>query len=112
MSERPDEFRTGLRREDLSTKQARFVRTPWGEFALYESDGALYCAQAFCPHMEGPLFEGSVHDGVVTCPWHAWRFALADGARVDEADPGCRLATCAVTTDPDGILVLHAPRPV
>ena len=36
-----------------------------------------------CPHMGASLAGGFVEDGIVTCPWHYWRFRLADGAWAD-----------------------------
>ena len=35
-----------------------------------------------CSHRGGPLSEGSVADGCVTCPWHGSRFDLATGDAV------------------------------
>jgi nitrite reductase/ring-hydroxylating ferredoxin subunit/uncharacterized membrane protein len=35
-----------------------------------------------CPHLSGPLHEGEVRDGCVTCPWHGSSFRLADGEPV------------------------------
>ena len=32
-----------------------------------------------CPHNGGPLAEGLVRDGVVTCPWHWYSYELATG---------------------------------
>lgn len=32
-----------------------------------------------CAHMSGPLSEGELSDGCVTCPWHGSVFRLADG---------------------------------
>lgn len=32
-----------------------------------------------CNHRGGPLHEGEIGDGTVTCPWHGSRFRLADG---------------------------------
>ncbi|MET7298908.1 Rieske (2Fe-2S) protein [Embleya sp. NPDC005575] len=32
-----------------------------------------------CSHLSGPLSEGEVADGCVTCPWHGSVFSLADG---------------------------------
>lgn len=32
-----------------------------------------------CSHLSGPLSEGDVADGCVTCPWHGSVFSLADG---------------------------------
>lgn len=33
-----------------------------------------------CSHAGGPLHEGSLEHGVVTCPWHGSRFRVADGS--------------------------------
>jgi nitrite reductase (NADH) small subunit len=45
------------------------------------NDGGRYAAvDNVCPHRGGPLAEGSIEDGCVLCPWHAWAFSLASGA--------------------------------
>jgi len=33
-----------------------------------------------CSHRGGPLSDGEIEDGCVTCPWHGSRFRLADGS--------------------------------
>jgi nitrite reductase (NADH) small subunit/3-phenylpropionate/trans-cinnamate dioxygenase ferredoxin subunit len=33
--------------------------------------------------MGASLSGGYVEDGIVTCPWHYWRFRLSDGAWAD-----------------------------
>ena len=35
-----------------------------------------------CTHMGGPLEQGEIADGCVTCPWHGGTFRLADGSIV------------------------------
>lgn len=35
-----------------------------------------------CSHLSGPLHQGEIADGCVTCPWHGTVFDLADGAVV------------------------------
>ncbi len=66
---------------------------PAGEGRTYEVagrlvaiffDGAGYHAMDdLCPHMGASLGSGPFLDGVVTCPWHAWRFRSCDGAGCD-----------------------------
>lgn len=47
-------------------------------------DGQNYSAiDDLCPHMGASLGSGPLRDGCVTCPWHAWRFQLSDGAWCD-----------------------------
>jgi len=51
-------------------------------FAVFELDGEPVVTDDACPHKSGPLSEGLVRDGVVTCPFHWYAFDLATG--------GCR----------------------
>jgi nitrite reductase (NADH) small subunit/3-phenylpropionate/trans-cinnamate dioxygenase ferredoxin subunit len=47
-------------------------------------DGDRYFAiDDMCPHMGASLAGGFVENGIVTCPWHYWRFRLSDGAWAD-----------------------------
>ncbi len=32
------------------------------------------------PHLSGPLFEGNLEGGCLTCPWHGSAFRITDGA--------------------------------
>jgi nitrite reductase/ring-hydroxylating ferredoxin subunit len=32
-----------------------------------------------CAHQNGPLGEGRIIDGCVTCPWHGFQYKLHDG---------------------------------
>lgn len=40
-----------------------------------------------CPHKSGPLSQGIVHDGCVTCPLHNWVICLETG-KAQGADEG------------------------
>ena len=48
-------------------------------FAVFEVSGELVVTDGACPHNGGPLAEGLVRDGVVTCPWHWYSYELATG---------------------------------
>lgn len=50
--------------------------------ALFNVDGKIIALDGICPHAGGPLSEGIVEDGIVTCPWHGWQFRLANGQNV------------------------------
>ena len=103
-------FDTGLCLADLDPARPRPIETPWGPMALFRDGERVLCVQAFCPHLEGPLFQGSVAGGTVTCPWHYWRFDLSTGVRVGPFGvplPGPRLVRCAVSLGPCGTFVLQ-----
>lgn len=44
-----------------------------------ETDEGRFALADRCSHRGGPLSDGSVEGGCVTCPWHGSRFALATG---------------------------------
>ncbi|MFO1463234.1 MAG: Rieske 2Fe-2S domain-containing protein [bacterium] len=71
--------------------------------AVFNLDGAFFATQAKCPHRGGPLAEGEVEDGIVTCPWHAWRFDVRTGANAD--NPNLKLACYPVRVEGDDVLV-------
>ena len=47
--------------------------------ALFNLDGTLYAIDNHCTHRDGPVGAGELHDAVITCPWHGWRFDVATG---------------------------------
>jgi nitrite reductase/ring-hydroxylating ferredoxin subunit/uncharacterized membrane protein len=42
--------------------------------------GAVHVLAGRCSHMSGPLSEGELADGCLTCPWHGSTFRIADGS--------------------------------
>lgn len=47
--------------------------------AVFRAGGGVFAVGARCPHAGGPLEEGYLKEGAVTCPWHGSRFDLATG---------------------------------
>ncbi len=76
------------------------------QVALFNSGGRVYALANRCPHANGPLAEGRVEDGAVTCPYHASRFDLATGEPL--GGPATRPARC-YRVRVDGGDVLLAP---
>ena len=77
------EFHTVCRVEDLPEGEGKAVEVAGKLIAVFRHGGRYYAIDDVCPHMGASLGEGYVEDGIVTCPWHAWRFRLADGAWAD-----------------------------
>ena len=51
--------------------------------AVFNQEGTYYAINDLCPHMGASLADGYFEDGVVVCPWHAWRFRVCDGTWCD-----------------------------
>jgi len=48
--------------------------------------GGDYCAiNNACPHLRASLADGTIQDGIVTCPWHKAQFDVRTGQAVGEA---------------------------
>ena len=71
--------------------------------ALFRQDGRYFAIDDTCPHMGASLSGGHVENGVVTCPWHAWRFRLADGAWAD--NPRIKIGCYPVRVQGDDVQV-------
>ena len=46
---------------------------------LHRRGGIVSCLQNACAHLGAPLDGGAIEDGVITCPWHGFRYDLASG---------------------------------
>jgi nitrite reductase/ring-hydroxylating ferredoxin subunit/DMSO/TMAO reductase YedYZ heme-binding membrane subunit len=47
--------------------------------AIFRHAGRLSAVSGVCAHQNGPLGEGRVVDGCITCPWHGFQYRLEDG---------------------------------
>jgi nitrite reductase/ring-hydroxylating ferredoxin subunit/DMSO/TMAO reductase YedYZ heme-binding membrane subunit len=65
---------------DIAEGRGIVVNPPGSEaVAIFRNDGALSAVSNLCAHQNGPLGEGCVVDGLITCPWHGFQYRLADG---------------------------------
>ncbi len=77
--------------------------------AVFLQRGQYMAIDDLCPHMGASLGGGYLDDeGVVTCPWHAWRFCARDGKWAD--NPRLAVDTFEVRVQGDQIQVRPCPR--
>jgi DMSO/TMAO reductase YedYZ heme-binding membrane subunit/nitrite reductase/ring-hydroxylating ferredoxin subunit len=64
----------------IADGRATIVAAPNGErIAIYRDGATLGALTNLCAHQNGPLGEGRIIDGCVTCPWHGYQYRLEDG---------------------------------
>jgi nitrite reductase/ring-hydroxylating ferredoxin subunit/DMSO/TMAO reductase YedYZ heme-binding membrane subunit len=64
----------------IPDKAARIISAPGGErIAVFRDGGQIGALTNLCAHQNGPLGEGRIIDGCVTCPWHGFQYKLEDG---------------------------------
>ena len=87
---RDDGFVFATREDALRDGAAASVDIGGHTYALLRIDGKVTAIDGLCPHEGGPLAEGEVRNGTVTCPWHGWTFDGRSGCSLDP--PGNDLA--------------------
>jgi nitrite reductase/ring-hydroxylating ferredoxin subunit/uncharacterized membrane protein len=73
---------TDVAAESAVTTEPRLVDAAGVAVLLMRDDGQIVALDDRCTHRGGPLHEGAVEAGCVTCPWHGSRFRLTDGSVV------------------------------
>ncbi len=74
--------------DDIPAQGARCVKNGEMTIAVFRTaSDEIFALEDKCPHKNGPLSQGIVHDGCVTCPLHNWVISLESGA-AQGADEG------------------------
>jgi methionine sulfoxide reductase heme-binding subunit len=47
--------------------------------AIFRYDNKISAVSNVCKHQNGPLGEGKIIDGCITCPWHGYQYKPQDG---------------------------------
>lgn len=65
---------------DIPEKRARIVSLSGERVAIFKYDGKVSAVSNVCQHQNGPLGEGHILDGCITCPWHGYQYLPDTGA--------------------------------
>jgi nitrite reductase (NADH) small subunit/3-phenylpropionate/trans-cinnamate dioxygenase ferredoxin subunit len=97
------DFKTVCRVSDLKEGEGKTVSVGGKLIAVFRCAGGVHAIDDMCPHMGASLSEGYVENGIVTCPWHAWRFRLDNGAWAD--NPRIKIGCYAVRVAGDEVQI-------
>jgi nitrite reductase/ring-hydroxylating ferredoxin subunit/uncharacterized membrane protein len=78
----PSEWTDVAALDELIDGSPRRVEADGTPVLLLRQGDRIQAIGATCPHLGGPLDEGSIDGDTVTCPWHGSVFKLNDGALV------------------------------
>jgi nitrite reductase/ring-hydroxylating ferredoxin subunit/DMSO/TMAO reductase YedYZ heme-binding membrane subunit len=95
--------------DDIEDTRARVACVGGERLAVFRYDGKLSCVSSVCQHQNGPLGEGRVIDGLITCPWHGYQYCPDNGA--SPAPFTERIPTFAVRVVAGRVQVDPAPLP-
>jgi nitrite reductase/ring-hydroxylating ferredoxin subunit len=88
---------------------ATIVKVGRYDVALFRLNEEIFAYENACPHQGGPIGEGIVEAGTVTCPWHAWCFDVRSGMLT--LGDFARLRSFRVLVDGEMVYVAREPDP-
>jgi nitrite reductase/ring-hydroxylating ferredoxin subunit len=65
---------------DIPEKRAKIVFLSGERVAIFKYDGKISAVSNVCQHQNGPLGEGKIIYGCITCPWHGYQYQPDTGA--------------------------------
>ncbi len=66
--------------DEIPEKRACIATLAGERVAVFKYDGKISAISNVCQHQNGPLGEGQIIDGCVTCPWHGYQYLPESGA--------------------------------
>ncbi len=66
--------------DDIEENRAKIVHLSGERVAVFKYDGKVSAVSNVCQHQNGPLGEGRIVDGCITCPWHGYQYHPDSGA--------------------------------
>lgn len=66
--------------DEMEDARAKIIRPARGEaIAVFRDGDKVSAVSNVCRHQGGPLGEGKIVDGCITCPWHGFQYRMEDG---------------------------------
>jgi nitrite reductase/ring-hydroxylating ferredoxin subunit/uncharacterized membrane protein len=78
--ERPSDWTVALADAAIGEGESKAVDVDGVTVLVTRQDGRVFALSDRCTHRGGPLHQGEISDGCVTCPWHGSTFRLDDGS--------------------------------
>ncbi|HXV75476.1 MAG TPA: Rieske 2Fe-2S domain-containing protein [Candidatus Polarisedimenticolaceae bacterium] len=66
--------------DEIRIGRARVVCLGGERVAIFRYDDKISAVSNVCQHQNGPLGEGRIVDGCITCPWHGYQYLPDSGA--------------------------------
>jgi sulfoxide reductase heme-binding subunit YedZ len=66
--------------DSIPEKRAAVFSCGGERVAVFKYDGRISAVSNVCQHQNGPLGEGKIIDGCITCPWHGYQYQPDSGA--------------------------------
>jgi methionine sulfoxide reductase heme-binding subunit len=74
-----DGFNYICKSNELEEGRAKIFCIDEERIAVYRHENKVYAIHNVCKHQGGPLGEGKIIDGCITCPWHGYQYLPQNG---------------------------------
>jgi DMSO/TMAO reductase YedYZ heme-binding membrane subunit/nitrite reductase/ring-hydroxylating ferredoxin subunit len=64
---------------EIENSRAKIFCIDKERIAIYRHEEKLFAVHNVCKHQGGPLGEGKILDGCITCPWHGYQYLPNNG---------------------------------
>jgi len=64
---------------EITESRAKIFTVGGERVAIFKDQGKLSAIHNVCKHQGGPLGEGKIVDGCITCPWHGYQYLPHNG---------------------------------
>ncbi|NER14605.1 Rieske 2Fe-2S domain-containing protein [Leptobacterium flavescens] len=65
--------------DEIEENRAKIFTVGKERVAVFKYEGKLSAIHNVCKHQGGPLGEGKIVDGCITCPWHGYQYLPGNG---------------------------------
>jgi methionine sulfoxide reductase heme-binding subunit len=65
--------------DEIKDSRAKIFCIDSERIAIYRHEKKLFAIHNVCKHQGGPLGEGKIIDGCITCPWHGYQYLPHNG---------------------------------
>ncbi|MDH3627793.1 MAG: ferric reductase-like transmembrane domain-containing protein [Acidobacteriota bacterium] len=65
--------------DEIRENRAKMAVLSGEKVAIFRYDGKIAAVSNACQHQNGPLGEGKIIDGCITCPWHGYQYRPETG---------------------------------
>lgn len=105
----PNGFVEVCRASEIPQNRAKIVTLAGERVAVFRYENRVSAVSNVCQHQNGPLGEGRIIDGCITCPWHGYQYRPEDGASPPPFEE--KVPTFRVKVVDGRVLVDPAPLP-
>lgn len=65
--------------DEIPDSRAKIMLAGMENIAVFRDGNQIYAVSNICRHQHGPLGEGKIVDGCITCPWHGYQYLPHNG---------------------------------